>query len=233
VNVFVTGGTGFVGAHLVRALQERGDRVTCLVRRPELAERLGWRDDVPVIGFLGRLVPQKGVKFLTELLDRSSTPWRALIVGSGPLESALRVWARRYPGRVAIETAVRHDEVPRWLNAMDVLAAPSQTTAKWREQFGRMLIEAFACGIPVIASDSGEIPHVVGDAGLVIAEKDRAEWDRSLGRLLTDERLRRDLASRGRQRAVSVYDWAVVAQQHTRFFRLLIEGASPERARIA
>src|SRR6185503_10114854 len=44
VNVFVTGGTGFVGAHLVRALQERGDRVTCLVRRPELAERLGWRD---------------------------------------------------------------------------------------------------------------------------------------------------------------------------------------------
>jgi nucleoside-diphosphate-sugar epimerase len=44
VNVFVTGGTGFVGAHLVRALQARGDRVTCLVRRPELAERLGWRD---------------------------------------------------------------------------------------------------------------------------------------------------------------------------------------------
>ncbi|HEV8399252.1 MAG TPA: NAD(P)-dependent oxidoreductase [Gemmatimonadales bacterium] len=44
MNVFVTGGTGFVGAHLVRALQERGDRVTCLVRRPELAERLGWRD---------------------------------------------------------------------------------------------------------------------------------------------------------------------------------------------
>ncbi len=44
MNVFVTGGTGFVGAHLVRALQARGDRVTCLVRRPELAERLGWRD---------------------------------------------------------------------------------------------------------------------------------------------------------------------------------------------
>jgi len=44
VNVFVTGGTGFVGAHLVKALQARGDRVTCLVRRPALAARLGWRD---------------------------------------------------------------------------------------------------------------------------------------------------------------------------------------------
>jgi nucleoside-diphosphate-sugar epimerase len=44
VNVFVTGGTGFVGAHLVQALQARGDRVTCLVRRPALAERLGWKD---------------------------------------------------------------------------------------------------------------------------------------------------------------------------------------------
>ena len=44
MNVFVTGGTGFVGAHLVQALQVRGDRVACLVRSPAKAAGLGWRD---------------------------------------------------------------------------------------------------------------------------------------------------------------------------------------------
>ena len=49
MNVFVTGGTGFVGAHLVRALRARGDTVTALVRRPELARQLGWGDDIRVV----------------------------------------------------------------------------------------------------------------------------------------------------------------------------------------
>ncbi|MGH7606669.1 MAG: NAD-dependent epimerase/dehydratase family protein [Gemmatimonadales bacterium] len=52
MNVFVTGGTGFVGAHLVQALRARGDRVTCLVRRPDLARRLGWSDVALVRGDL-------------------------------------------------------------------------------------------------------------------------------------------------------------------------------------
>ena len=57
---------------------------------------------------------------------------------------------------------------------MDLMCAPSQTTRRWREQFGRMLIEAMACGVPVVASPSGEIPHVVGDAGLLVDETDVA-----------------------------------------------------------
>ena len=95
---------------------------------------------------------EKGIGWLTGVLDQVAHPWRALFVGSGPLESELRAWAARRPGRVAIETTVRHDEVPQWLNAMDMLCAPSLTSGRWREQFGRMLIEAFACGVPVVAS---------------------------------------------------------------------------------
>ena len=86
---------------------------------------------------------------------------------------------------------------------MDVLCAPSQTTARWREQFGRMLIEAMACGVPVVASRSGEIPHVVGDAGLLVDEADVAAWTAALDRLLADAALRRDsrrAASRARTR---------------------------------
>ena len=77
---------------------------------------------------------------------------------------------------------------------MDVLTAPSQTTPKWREQFGRMLVEGFACGLPVVGSDSGEIPHVIGPAGLVIGETDQAGWTAALANLIDSPDLRAELA---------------------------------------
>ena len=119
---------------------------------------------------------------------------------------------------LAVATTVAHDEMPDWLNAMDVLCAPSQTTPRWREQFGRMLIEAFAAGVPVVAADSGEIPHVVADAGVLVAENDLAAWERTLGAILADPERRRTLAERGRAHDVSHYDWSVVARQHAAFF---------------
>ena len=68
---------------------------------------------------------------------------------------------------------------------MDILVAPSQTVSNWREQFGRMLIEAFACGVPVIGSDSGEIPYVIQDAGVVVGEKDELGWIAAIAELLS------------------------------------------------
>jgi glycosyltransferase involved in cell wall biosynthesis len=164
------------------------------------------------------LVPEKGIEWLTTALDGMTTPWRALIVGSGPLESMILTWAARHGDRVRVVTTAQHDDVPAYLNAMDVLCAPSQTTPRWREQFGRMLIEAFASGVAVIASTSGEIPHVVAEAGLLVAENDLQGWQNAI-ETLTMERLRRcELARRGRERAESVYGWPVVARQHLDFF---------------
>lgn len=196
--------------------------------RRRVRASLGWDETMPVIGFLGRLVPEKGLSLLTEVLDRLHRPWRAVFVGSGPLEGDLRKWARRYGDRVAFATSVDHDAVPEWLAAMDVLCAPSQTTSRWREQFGRMIIEAFATGLPVLASDSGEIPYVVGDAGLVVPEADRLAWERALGGLLDDPDLRADFAVRGRARAVAEYDWAVVARRQSQYFRHIIEGTTAQ-----
>jgi len=185
---------------------------------------LGWCDDVPVVGFLGRFVPEKGLTHLMRALDGVPSPWRALLVGSGPLEPVVRAWAAAHNGRVAMETRVVHDDVSRWLNAMDLLCAPSQTTAAWREQFGRMLIEAFACGVPVVASTSGEIPQVVADAGILLPEGDVEAWTRAIDALLGDPARRRELAARGRARALSTFDWPVVAREHSAFFHSIIEG---------
>jgi glycosyltransferase involved in cell wall biosynthesis len=186
-------------------------------------EGLGWSDfKTPVVGFLGRFVEGKGLRLLTRTLDHLPS-WRALLVGGGPLETHLRQWAAGYGERVKIVTGVAHGQVAAYLNAMDVLCAPSQTTADWREQFGRMLIEAFACGVPVIASDSGEIPHVVGDAALLVGEKDESGWRSALSTLMTDASLRAELGARGLERAKSVYAWPIVAQSHLTFFDELLE----------
>jgi glycosyltransferase involved in cell wall biosynthesis len=64
------------------------------------------------------------------------------------------------------------------------LAAPSQTAAHQREPSGRMPVDAFACGVPVVGSDSGEIPHVIDDAGSVVPEADEDAWAAILAALL-------------------------------------------------
>ena len=200
--------------------------------RPDVASgeaarrRLGWKPDALVVGFLGRFVEQKGIAILIEALRHSSSDWHALFVGGGPLESVLAAFARQFPGRVHVQTGVTHHDVPTWLHAMTMLCAPSQTTEEWREQFGRMLIEAMACGVPVIASDSGEMPFVVGDAGIVVSERDIAAWTASIDRLLADSSVRRDLAARGSARVRDRFAWPVVARAHLDFFEALIGGAA-------
>jgi glycosyltransferase involved in cell wall biosynthesis len=194
------------------------------VRRAATLAGLGWSDGVPVVGFLGRLVPEKGIEWLTTVLDRVTTPWRALVVGSGPLEKMVSSWGSRYADRVRVVTTAQHHEVPAYLNTMDVLCAPSQTTPRWREQFGRMLIEAFASGVAVVASTSGEIPYVVADAGLLVAEDDLAGWQHAVEMLTTERARRCELVRRGRERAESVYGWPVVARQHLDFFERVMAG---------
>ena len=190
----------------------------------ETRRQLGWvASGPPVVGFLGRFVPEKGVKVLTRVLDAVSVPWRMLFVGGGQMEPYLRTWGARYGDSVRVVTGIAHDEVPAYLNVMDILCAPSQTMPNWREQLGRMLIEAFACGVPVIASDSGEMPYVVKDAGVMVRERDEKKWARELAELLENPARRAELSARGIERAREVYAWPVIARQHLDFFSELLE----------
>ncbi len=195
--------------------------------RETTLRKLGWTSDgPPVVGFVGRFVPEKGGRFLADVLDRLTIPWRALWVGHGPEQSFLTNWAAKYNDRVRIVVDASHNEVPEYLNAMDLLAAPSQTTPKWREQFGRMLAEAMACSVPVVASNSGEIPHVIEGAGVALAEADGNTWVEMLSLLLTNPTRRAELAEKGRARALEHFDWKVVAAQHLSFFGRLLGIAS-------
>lgn len=192
--------------------------------RAATKQSLGWETSgAPVVGYLGRFVKAKGLQIILRILNTVKAPWRALFVGGGEMEAELQQWAKRHGDRVRILTDVEHDRVPACLNAMDVLLAPSQTTPQWREQFGRMVIEAFACGVPVIASDSGEIPNVVGDAGVVLGEHDEQGWAQALSELLENPAQRSDLASRGLARVHDMFTWPIVARRHLDFFSELLD----------
>ena len=149
-------------------------------------------------------------------------PWSLLLLGSGPMEGKILDWAktRGWGDRVRIMLA-KHEEVPSYLGAMDLLVAPSQTTRHWKEQFGRMLIEAFACGVPVIGSDSGEIPYVIGDAGRVVGEKDVVGWAAAIVELLDRPDLP-ELARRGQSRCQE-YAVTTLAEKYRGYYRWLAE----------
>ena len=185
-------------------------------------QKLGWQPGVPVVGYLGRFVPDKGLGLLTAALDGLAGEWRALFVGAGPMEPQLRAWAARHGDRVRLCTDVTHDFVPAYLNAMTVLCAPSQTMPNWKEQFGRMVVEAFAAGVPFIGSDSGEIPFVVRDSGLVVGEQDVAGWTRAIGELIAAPERCRELAEKGLHRARDEFAWPAVARQYLDFFERVL-----------
>jgi glycosyltransferase involved in cell wall biosynthesis len=192
-------------------------------RRMALRRGLGLQP--PVIGYSGRLTEDKGLDVLMKAMERigGERPWNLLLLGGGPLEKTIHDWAnaRGWNGRVRIVLA-KHQEVPSFLGAMDLLVAPSQTTSHWKEQFGRMLIEAFACGVPVIGSDSGEIPQVIGGVGRVVGEKDVEGWATAIVELLDRPDLRAELSRRGCSRCQD-YTATTLAEKYRDYYCWLVE----------
>jgi glycosyltransferase involved in cell wall biosynthesis len=172
--------------------------------------------DTPLLGYLGRLVPEKGLATLLRAVGLlGEVPWRLALVGAGPMEAELRALAAALgvAGRVTFVGSVPHVRAPRLLSAFDALVLPSETQPNWKEQFGRVVLEAMACGTPVVGSDSGEIPVLIGDTGggITFCERDPADLATALRRLVTDPDLRDRLATAGRAAIADRYTVASVA----------------------
>jgi glycosyltransferase involved in cell wall biosynthesis len=195
-------------------------------RKQAVARELGLHP--PILAYVGRLTRPKGIDLMMRAMDAvgGSTQWSMLVMGAGPMEADLRNWAaaRGWSDRVQIRL-VPHRDVPAYLGAADLLLAPSQTGPRWREQFGRMVIEAFAGGVPVLGSDSGEIPYVIGDAGKILPESDADAWARAIVEVIGSEKLRADMVRRGLER-VQAYSVAAVAQQYRAYYRDLADRRS-------
>ncbi len=179
------------------------------------------------IGYVGRLVEEKGVHILLRAVAGLSGAWRLRILGSGPQRARLERLAAELgiAEQVWFEEPIPSTQMPGHYHQLDALVLPSLTKPNWKEQFGRVLIEAMACGVSVVGSDSGEIPNVIGEAGLVFAEGDVQALRARLSQLMADPALRDELARRGQERVLAHYTQAQVAAKTYQVYCELLGGA--------
>ncbi len=176
------------------------------------------------IGYAGRLVRAKGVDLLLEAVAGMTQPWRLAVVGDGPERAALTSQAERLGlgGRVTFTPWLPSAEVAGFFRSLDVLVLPSRSTPSWVEQFGRVLIEAMATGTACLGSTSGEIPHVLADAGWVFPENDAGALRAQLDRLAAEPATRHALAAAGRTRALAHFTMERVAADTVAAYRALM-----------
>jgi glycosyltransferase involved in cell wall biosynthesis len=174
------------------------------------------------VGYIGRLLWMKGVDLLVHATARLAEA-QLVLIGSGPDERTLRHLASdlQFENRVRIQPAVTEKDIVPWLASFDVLVLPSRTTPGWREQLGRVLIEAMALGVPAVGSSSGAIPEVLGREDLVFSEGNVNELVAILERVRTDESWRREICDYGRRRARERFSWGAFASAVGDFYRQL------------
>ncbi len=221
----------------IRVMPQLGvdEKLFCRRAEPQLAAQLGIKRHDFVVGFVGRFLEEKGlITLLQALAQLQDFYWKLMLVGRGELREVLLQLAAKLgiQDRLIVIDSVPHDQVSRYINLMNVLVLPSQTTENtqtlttkgWKEQFGHVLIEAMACKVPVIGSDCGEIPHVIGNAGLVFTQRDVQELRDRLSALMAQPLLAARLGQMGYERAMKLYTNQALAQQLWEFYQELLWG---------
>lgn len=178
-----------------------------------------------VIGYAGRLVPEKGLSVLLRACAQlADVNWALYLLGDGPERGLLEAQAAALGIGPRVHFLGRRPstQTTTFYHTLDVLVLPSLSRSNWVEQFGRVLVEAMACGITVVGSDSGEIPNVIGDAGLVTPEGDPVALSGALASLAHDPARRVTLGARGRARVLAHYTHQHIAQATAQVYREIL-----------
>lgn len=191
--------------------------ILCPQDASDLLRRL--RIQRPIVGYAGRIEADKGVWDLlgaAELLHQRIGPtFRVMLVGDGPARWKLAAAARRMlpPELFYFTGSVAHHAIGQYLSAMDILVLPSRTQRHWKEQFGRVLVEALACGVPLVGSSSGNIPALIEQTGggLVFREGDIEDLADKLQQLLENPQEARRMAQHGRTVVLEKFAYPQVA----------------------
>jgi starch synthase len=215
-----------------------GNSVDTNTFHPRTDERAAWRarfgispDDL-VILFIGRIRASKGIFDLVHAVKRLvSDPdidrehLRLLVVGRGPAEGALRdrVRALGLDRNVIVGGPVPHDQIHFVHSCADIFALPSSPRRYWQEQFGIVLIEGMACGVPVVSTLSGSIPEVVGDTGLLVQPSDHYSLSLALRSLIIDPGRRAALGKKALDRVHALYSLPAVAGRIRAAYRTLLD----------
>jgi glycosyltransferase involved in cell wall biosynthesis len=160
------------------------------------------RDGEFFIGFAGRITAGKGWRVLLAALTQLPEHFKCLVAGGGDEESELRLLCQlpAIRSRVHYLGVLEKDRLWSFYRRLDVFVLPSLTTPRWTEQFGFVLAEAMACGVPVIGSNSGAIPEVIGGCGIVVEENDSKALAEAILSVANDLELRKRYIACGLER---------------------------------
>ena len=175
--------------------------------------------------YAGRFVEEKGLDTLLKAMSLTRNEASLVLVGDGPLKNTLKEQANQIKIKEQVQflPPVQQDRMPDLYAQADALVLPSRGTPVWKEQYGRVLLEAMACKVPVIGSDSGAIPEVIGDAGLIFKENDANSLAQCLQYLMETPTLQKDLAERGYKRVTSFYSQKEIARRTNEFYRKVMD----------
>lgn len=224
---------GYTGKHIILPQLGVDEVLFSATPQLDLARSLGIQTDEFVIGFVGRFVEEKGILTLIQALSKLTGKWKLLLLGRGILKDKIigEATAAGIGDRLIMVESVPHEQVVNYINLMNTLVLPSETTYQiktltavgWKEQFGHVLIEAMACQVPVIGSDSGEIPFVIADTGLIFPEKDAAALAKCLQTLLDNPSFAQELGHKGYERIMTNYTNKALAQKQLDFYQQLLD----------
>lgn len=176
--------------------------------------------------FIGRITPEKGIETLIKAVGAAKSDIvRLYIAGTGGDDYVRSIHGLigrlRLGEKVEFLGHVDRENVPDLLARTDLLVLPSITAGTWKEQFGRVIIEAFASKVPVIGSDSGEIPNVIGNAGIIFEEGNEAQLSAAIMSLVKDSELYRSCAEKGYKRAAENFTNEIIADKLNKIYNQL------------
>jgi glycosyltransferase involved in cell wall biosynthesis len=173
------------------------------------------------IGFVGRLVPERGLDVLLRACVRLQGYWTVQVVGSGPSQEELEGLAQRLgmAARVTWHGALNRAALEAIWPTLDCLVQPARSTPTWVEAKARTALEAMAWGIPVIGSGSGALPEILEGAGRVVPEDDVEALAGALQEWLDNPGERRRLGVESRRRVLSAFTDEAVAARTLKLWR--------------
>lgn len=173
------------------------------------------------LGFVGRLIPEKGLDLLFRAAVKLVGRWSLTVVGTGPAQEELEALAERLgiAGRITWRGALPRAAVDEVWPRLDVVVVPSRTTKSWIEVTPRAALDAMAHGIGVVGSAAGATPEALGNAGIVVPEEDVAALSDVLQRLHDNPDEHQRLGAAGRRRVLEAFTDAAVADRTLGFWR--------------
>jgi len=195
--------------------------------REEYRKKLNYNSKF-VIGYSGRLTAAKGVDDLFEVFCRLSKEHKdiaLLLVGNGDLKESIEkgVIQLNLQNRVHITGFVDQSEVPKYMNAMDCFVLGSKTTTNWIDTFPLVTVQAQACGLPVIASNSGSIPWQLDNSAIIYSEGNREELSRAIIEFVECDNLRIKYAQIGQKRSNEYFCHGGMTQNFKKIVEQIME----------